>query len=448
MPAVTSFNLGAKIAIETDRGSAPSGVVNGRGWWEGGRWFSIVTEGVPNARDMQAVIFPSGHAGDRRMNQQPPVVGRRWSEAEMSGPVVADYLGALLYAAMGAASTDMIPHTTASLLAASIIETNPQSYSLTNQPNEGGAIMRFELKGGASNGDVSVSGIDVYGNGASEIVHFGSGNTTIYTRTSFSSVGALGVAVSGVTSGSITITAIKRFVHTFTNASSSPHLSIEKMGDPQAGNASRSFIYVGQLLRELTIENNAGQEDGVMMMSFSTVGEPTGGITGTSAQTTIHAPSPLKIWPAWFMQVSRDGGTYNVVENFSITHSTNNRNVFAAANAQGPQQGLYGSVEATGNMTIIVENEGEYNRWRGASEMRLHAMWGSGNSNGWKATSVLNYYLNASLPVYFEDLNLEESDDALMVSGTFRVVRNDSYPYQFQLGNGTPQKAYGAGTGV
>ena len=447
MPAVTTFNLGAKIAIETDRGSAPSGVVNGRAWWEGGRWFSLVTDGIPNARDQQAVIFPAGHAGDRRINQQPPVVGRRWSEAEMSAPVVADYIGALLYAAMGAASTDMIPHTTTSLLNNSIIETNPRSYSLTNQPEEGGAIFRMELKGGASNGDVSISGIDVYGNGASEIIHFGSGNTTIYSRTSFSSIGANGVAVSGVTSGSITVTAIKRFVHTFTNASSSPHLSIEKMGDPQAGNASRAFIYVGQLLRELTIENNAGAEDGVMMMNFSTVGEPTGGIAATSAQTTIHANSPLKIWPAWLMQIARAGATYNKVESFAITHSTNNRNVFAAANAQGPQQGLYGSVETTGTMTIIVDDEGEYNRWRGASEMQLHAMWGSGNGQGWKLSSAINYVLNASLPVYFETLELSESDDAMMVTGTFRVVRNDAYPYTWILHSGNPGKSLG-GTGV
>ena len=68
----TTFSQGVKMAIETDqRGEAPSGL--DAHWFEGGKWFDVITDGLPSFYDQQALIFPAGHAGKRSMNQQAPV---------------------------------------------------------------------------------------------------------------------------------------------------------------------------------------------------------------------------------------------------------------------------------------------------------------------------------------------------------------------------------------
>ena len=68
MPTAT-FNQGTRIALEVDRSTAPSTTntrTNGPGgpWWAGGgKWFDIVTEGLPGVQEKQAVIFPKATPG-------------------------------------------------------------------------------------------------------------------------------------------------------------------------------------------------------------------------------------------------------------------------------------------------------------------------------------------------------------------------------------------------
>ena len=438
MAPQATFLLGTKIALEVDRGSAPSGNRQGKAWWSGGKWADLITDGMPTIDDKQAGIFPGGHAGDRRINQQQPVVGRKWSEGDISAPVVSDFLGMLCYGAMGSTSSDMTPHITPSLLANEPIQTNPKSLVLAAQPEEGGAILRFDLKGDVNAGDVSVCGIDVYGNGASEIISFASAGT-VYSRTSFSAIGASSLALSGISAGSVTVFAVKKYTHLFTSCSSAPTFSIERIGDPTAGqtSANLAFRYVGLLLQTLSLKNNAETADGIFNVSATFQGEPT---AGTSAATTFNAASLMHIWPSWMLQVTRDNGTtYNKVTNLDININTGNRNFLAAAGTQGPQGGFIGPQEITGNIAILVDNELEFQKWRGASQIRLFANW----TNAWKLTSALNYSFSASIPAYFEaDLNAGDDDNAMSLAGTFRVVRDDSFPFQTRLVNGTPGQAY------
>src|SRR3990167_5434164 len=189
MAIVASFNAGTKISLETDRGTAASGDKTGKMWWEGGRWFSVITDGLPSVQDAQATIFPSGHAGDRRINQQSPVVGRKWSEGNFSAPVTGDFIAPLLYAAMVGASVDMVPGAASSLMTNEPVNINPKSFVLMNQPSDGGAILRFEIKGNQTSpgGTISVCGIDAYGLGASELISAASAGM-VYSRNSYSSI--------------------------------------------------------------------------------------------------------------------------------------------------------------------------------------------------------------------------------------------------------------------
>lgn len=440
MAVTTTFNQALKIAVEIDRASAASGDKLGRSWWEGGRWFPVITDGLPSVQDNQAVIFPQGHAGDRRVNQQVPVVGRKWTEGDFAAPVVADFLGPLLYAAMGATSGNMTPTTTnASLLNNESLNSNPKSLVLVNQPSDSGAILRFDIKGdNKPAGTVSICGIDSYGNGASELISFASPGL-VYSRTSWSSIAASGIAISGVSAGSVTIYGIQKFTHTFTSASVGPTLSFERIGNPTAGDASgnKNFIDPAMALKELTLENDSEAVDGIFKVSATFEGDP----TGTSTATSLTGPSVLKIWPSWTLAVTRDNGTtWNTVTNISLTVADDSGNYRSAAGVQGPQGTKHGSQQYSGNITVLLNNEVEYVKWRNASQIRAHMLW----STPWllHGTSV-GMQLSASVPMYFESPQVQDSNGVYSFSGAFRVVRDDNFPMSFQLTNGVPGAAMG-----
>jgi hypothetical protein len=440
MAITSTYNSGTKISLEVDRGSAPSGVRLGRLWSEGGRWFDVITTGLPTVQDTQAVIFPQGHAGDRRINQQPPVVGRQWSEGDFNAPVVADFMGVLLYAAMGSLSTNMVLSggvpAGASLMDKQGLSALGQLLTLAKQPSDGGAILRLALEGIVGPGTVTIAGIDAYGNGASEVVTItGAGN--MYTRTSFSSIAGSGLSVAGLSGGNLTITGIRNFVHTFTQASVAPTLAMERIGHPTAGEASanKNFLNVGMVLKTMALAIDSEKVDGLTTVQATFEGDP----SGASTKTLINAPSMLRIWPSWDLQVTRDQGTaWNVVENVTLTVNTGNTTYRAAAGLQNPQGAFFGATEYLGNITILLNNELEFAKWRAASEIQM--LWNM--QTPWKLAGSTNYSLAASVPSYFNKLTEADTNGMYTLTGDYRVVRDDNFPFSFSLVNGTPGAAY------
>ena len=443
MPTVT-FLQGQWLAIETDRGSAPSGgkALAGAGapWWNGGRRIPVITDGLPDLQDAQAVIFPTGHAGVRPMNQQSPVVGRKWSEGGMKGPAVADVLAALLYGALGSLSSNMVPANAPSLLTNEPVHSTPNAKSLvlSNQPDSGGNVLRFDLKGSVAACAVGISGIDSYGNAASEVISFAS-EGLFYSRTSWSTIGASGISFSGLSATtSVTITGIKNFVHTFSAASVSPTMTIERSGTPTAGNAaSRAFIHPAMAITELTLNTPAATNDGIVNFDVSFVGDPTAG----SVSASLNHASPMKIWPAWVLKVTRDNGSaWNRPTEFNVKIGTGMKNLNSAGGSQGPQGTLSGPMEITGNITLYAEDELEYNRWKGASQTVLYARW----YTGWPLTSGQNIELGASLPIYFENMKESDQDDAFVLNADFRTVSDSNFGIgRFELLTGLPGRALG-----
>ena len=458
MAILSTFTQGLKLALEVsqaatpawNRGVAPSAGAYatglaahlGKSWFEGGMWHNMITEDLPTLQEQRATIFPSGHAGDRRINQQPPVQGRTWSEGGFSAPVIPDFLGVLLYAAMGGASTDMIPQASAPQLlrANEPLNANPKALVLNNQPESGGKILQFQLSGGIAAGTISISGIDSYGNGASEQISFGSAQSVVaYSRTAWSSIAASGVSISGASTGVVSISAIKHWLHTFTVNSSAPTLAFERINNPTAGEASANLalMHTGMVLKSLTLTADSESVDGIFSVSADFEGEP----TGSSAATTINSPSSLRIWPAWGLRVRRDNGTqWDVMQNGDMTISTGNRNYRAAAGVQGPQGSFFGATEYTGNITLLLNNELEYQKWKNASEIQMHWLY----STPWRI-GASNMQLSASVPAYIENVSVADSNGAWVLTGNYRVVRNDNFPFSFQLLSGVPGRSLGTG---
>ena len=187
---IASFKQGIKISTEASNSSCPPDGA----WWQGGRWHDVITDGLPDIGDRQGLIFPTGHSGRRSMNQQPPVVGRKWSEGEFDANVTADFIGLLLHGAMGGLSSNSIPSSTPSLLGLESLNAGSKSLVLANAISNGGGVLQFLITGTSGGGTILASGIDSYGNGASEAISFSSAGS-FYFRTSFSSIAASGIQI-------------------------------------------------------------------------------------------------------------------------------------------------------------------------------------------------------------------------------------------------------------
>lgn len=433
MPNAT-FLHGIKLAIESSRGDSPASTA----WWEGGKFHDIITDGLPDLKGRQAIIFPAGHAGKRSINQQSPTPGRRWSDGSFSANVTADFIGLLLYGALGTASSDSTPSTASACLYQEPLEAS-KKFVLSNQPSDGGAILEFAIAGTtASNGTIVINGIDCYGNGASETINY-FGNGSVYSRISWSAIGSSSLSMTNSAGdGTVSIFGYKYFTHTFSvNESTNPTFTMERIGDPQAGAASKSFLHDGMVLTELTISTPAATEDGIMMVD----GAFEGNFPAVQTATTINDASPMRIWPAWTLSITKNNSSYCLVTNQTLTINTGARNYEAACGTQNPQGSFFGGREMTGSHDILITNEEEYNDWLGSSRINTVLHW----DTPWKLTSSVNMSLTASLTnMYVDgDPSLSDDDGAFSLSQDFRMTADTSNDIvKFALVNGVPGVAY------
>lgn len=429
------FSTGLKLAVESSYSVAPAA----GDWYQGGRWIDVVTDGLPDIMDRQAIIFPAGHAGKRTMNNRSPVVGRKWSDGSFNFPVTADSLGAILYGLMGSASANSVPSTTFDLVNEfGVGGGTSKSIDFTNQPSDGGAIIRVFVAGTSTAGSITFRGIDAQGNGASEILSWTSGGS-LYTRTSFSSLGASGTTVFSGNDASLTLQGFKYFNYLFSlNNTSAPTLSVERYGDPTAGAASISRMHTGMVVQNFTLNTPAAQRDGLVTSSAQLEGNP----TATCVAGTLSDTSAVGVWPSWGLKITRDNTNWFKVTDATLTANTGARNYRSAAGVQNPQGAFWGGFETTAGMQLLVDDEGEFLRWQGASAQQIRYQW----TSPWRLTSSDYQTLSASmLSAYIEgDISPQEDEQAWALSVNMRGVNNDSTGIiSWNLKSNVPPSAYG-----
>lgn len=436
MPTAT-FNTSLQVAIE-DTGNVAPGASTNPFWWQGGRWIPLTTDGLPDLQDQQAIIFPSGAAGNRNINNRAPVVGRKWSDGGFSFPTTQDFIIALLYGALGTLSSNSVPSTDATIKAgAALADGTSNVVDKTSQPSDGGAILRFRITGlSVGGGWISISGIDPEGNGASETISVASAGS-FYSRNSYSAIGPSSIVIYTDSDGTAEVTGVQYWEHTISPGPSNPTLSVERIGDPSAGAASKSYMHSSMVVQEFTLNFPAAQRDGLMTGEVSFEGYPT--VTCNAA--SYAATSPVGVWPSWGLSVTRDNATWNRITNAAFTLMGGNRNYRAAAGTQVPQGTFFGPREVTGSMDVILDDEGEFNRWRGASSHQMH--WNI--DTPWKLTSTQNQALSCSfLSTYIEDMSLSDEEDMLMMSLDFRTIENaEAGVARFKVICGVPGVAFG-----
>lgn len=201
------------------------------------------------------------------MNQEPPIPARQWSAGDVNAIMSAEFVGQFLYGAMGTASHNTLPGTDNALMAASGIEADAQTFALTAQPSDSGAVIQMPLSGTTGSGRLTIAGLDSQGNSASETLSWDADAAVLYTRTSFSSVTGITIDSCQTLGGSLAVNGIRRFEHTITTGTTNPTFSIEKIGDPSAGAASKSFMHTGMVVQNITLDTPAAARDGVITVS-------------------------------------------------------------------------------------------------------------------------------------------------------------------------------------
>lgn len=435
-----AFNTGLRIAIEDVGGTAPGGSTNPN-WWQGGRWIGLTTEGFPSIQNRQAIIFPSGAAGNRNINTRGPALGRRWTDGGFAFPITQDFLGALFYAALGTLSTNEVPAASPTIASGTpLISAQTVTVDKSANPVDGGVILRFRITAGSAanikGGTISISGIDANGRGASESISIASAGS-YYSRVSYQAIGPSSITINSDGDGTAQVTAVHYWEHTFSAGPSNPTMSLERIGDPTAGAASISFMHTSMVVTDLTLNIPAEQRDGLMTGNVSLEGAF--GATCTAASHV--APSATAVWPSWGMSATRDSGTWNRLTNATLTIAAGNRNYRSAAGVQNPQGSFFGPREVTGSVDLIVDNEEEYNRFIGASAHQM--VWNLDTPN--KLNRWQNQAMSLSmLSTYLESIDVTEGDDMFMLSADFRTVEDSAANVlQVRLTCGVPGIAYG-----
>ena len=351
--------------------------------------------------------------------------------------LTAEFLAQVLYGALGGASHNTVPGTTNALLAASPIQSDGQTRTLTAQPSDGGAILQLRLSGTTGSGYLTVAGTDSAGNAASEVISFDAAGT-LYTRTSMSAVTGITFNSVQTLGGSIAVNGIKYFEHTIFTATSNPTFSIEKIGDPSAGATSKSLMHPGMVIQSVAFSVPAEARDGVITIDTTWEGDP----TATCTATALNDASAIRIWPAWAASFTRDGGAYTPITDFTIDIQAGNRNYRSAAGTQNPQGSFFGAREVTGSFNILLSNETEFNRWRGASKQNLVLT----INTPWKLTSSANMKLEASMTsAYLENVTTADAEGAFSYSADYRMIADATNDViKFKVTNGIPSSVFGA----
>ena len=366
-----------KIAAEASYGVVPVNFPSGSPWYVGGRWQLAIPEKGSEYRDGQEMIFPRSGVDERIRNRVNPVIGRRWSEGTLTFPFTIE-LAELLFAGLWGPPDTQALVGAGSLLVNEPINESPKSLVLTAQPGTG-RVLRFELKGTGNPGTIGVSGIDAYGNPASETISFSSGGL-FNSRNVYQAIGASSLAVSGILNGSLTVLGIRR-TH-FTSGIGLPTtLTIEQAGLPDVGSNSSSFYYTGVVVKELRLRNDAEAPDGLLKIEADMEGRfsVTCPVSNPQDNASMHL-----VWPAWSMQARRDDADWNKVANADLRFMSENRNYRPAADSQAPQEILAGAIAVEGDLEVIVDNDDERLRWLGGSSTKLEFNW----SAPWKTTNT------------------------------------------------------------
>lgn len=403
-----TFAMGKEASYST----AP---VNTLPQWAGGNYhfmpvtdFSVIE--VPAKGEISAV------SGFREMNVFAPIMGNAWSAGDFGGPVFPGSLGALLMATFGQVSSVQTEDGANPL--GTDADISDASGVITVANPTGSAFLELAITSAAGTAmSILVSGTTPNGDAVSETipVTLDSGDLTAYTRYSYT--GAITMVSTGFSSGAITVDGYTQAVHTFTLADDPVSYTGINLGDVGRDSGNAGFLG-GGLITALGLEFDNGAEANSFNYTASWMGE---------APTYASAPTlfvPLeKPMAAWNAALTLDTVAYKVHAG-SIDIATGNDLIWAADGLQGPTFPIGGPFAAPGSLTILPEDETDWDYLRDNTEVDIHMTFA--NPFDLLAAGVSKTLLLEMTRTYFMTGTETDVQGAQAIDMNFTPIRDNS----------------------
>lgn len=142
--------------------------------------------------------------------------------------------------------------------------------------------------------------------------------------------------------------------------------------------ASGNRFYPGCKVTDFTMTFNS---DGMLEYTTKLMGHPSS--TTAAATPSFSSVTPTPVWKG---AVTIGGVSIGYSTQGSITMTRKADAIFGINTAQGPYEVFVGALDATGNLTFVMENDDELNRYLNNTQPALTFTWAQGT--GASATSI------------------------------------------------------------
>src|SRR6185503_144235 len=268
--------------------------------------------------------------------------------------------------------------------------------SLTTQPSTPGMFLLFAFTGTSTAGTVAISGTDINGNAQSETVTIpASQSGTYYSSLCYKSVSASGLTVTGLTSGSMTVTGVYGWKYVFLpgdvvySASIEMYTGVDSFSLPRVMLDEASFDFA--MDKELALSTKGIMQDRIV------IGDRTASYLNTNRVTALGQPGdiPMVGWQSLVYIDTSSGAapttTFGDVLSGKITLKSPQKPNWTATNSQNYNRVNRGQreteVEAKLDLTNVLQLE-QYrmNVLQYLTFQFLGQAIGGGNNKKWEFT--------------------------------------------------------------
>jgi len=358
-------------------------------------------------------------------------------------PETDTFLGFTLF--NSSPTTATVPGTPDALKTTTAVSGTP--LSLTTQPTAPGELLQLVVTGTAVYGTITITGTNQYGQAITEVVTCVGGAGTFYTQNVFASVGSGGIAITGLTSGSLAVNGFfgTKWTYLLSGTQTLQTLCIGAFSGTETALYPFSFFESAELdmdvMKEIKVSAKIAAQDAVIV-----------GNRSTSPMNTSRLPSlgqpfdgPVVGWNTLIYIDSLSGTAFTTAYNDLLTCkikvATGQKPVYTATNSQlfnrvyveGKSTDL--TIDATVDFTDSVQYELFRQNVKQLVGIKFQSPYYIGNSSG-----PLFKYWQFTLPLKYEMFDLDRSKEKVeaKIAGIAEYEPSLGYAAKLEILNQIP----------
>lgn len=401
----------AALARESAYGTAPSSTLP---WFQGGSYYMLPIIGqVPGPDQRKSTV--EGAVGYRQRRTYAPIKGNRLWTGQITGPVMAEPLGALLYQVFGQESASQTADAGNPL--ATIADLSVGTLTVTNPTTS--AFLRFVITSAAgSSMSIAIVGVDANGRTVSETISvtLDTGAATVQSRYSYDTITTCTAA--GFSSGACTVNGYTKSAHTFTLANTPVSGTVVNLGDANRGSGEAGF-YKGSVIQQFTLAVDAGMDGGLITYGATFKGKYP---TQTTAPTLY--PTVDRGFAGWNASVTKGGSSYAKIVRMNLQIDTGNNVLWAMDGTADPVNLVGGAFDVTGTMLLLPTDDTEWGLHEDNTESNFEIT--LSNTDDMLYTATYKSLLIELTRTYFTAARVQDYEGVQAIEVNFNVIRDSS----------------------